>query len=87
MGLGLAIVERACALLGHPLGLSLSIGQGTCFAVQLPIAAPPLTAAAIPAAPAPDMPAHTRIAFLVENDAVLRRAMALLLEKWGVSVL
>jgi len=29
MGLGLAIVERACALLGHPLGLSSRMGRGT----------------------------------------------------------
>ena len=36
---------------------------------------------------APDMPAQNCIAFLVENDEALRRAMGLLLEKWGVSVL
>ena len=87
MGLGLAIVERACALLGHPLGLSSRMGRGTCFAVQLPIAGPPLTITADLAAPAPDLPPQNRIAFLVENDTALRRAMALLLEKWGVSVL
>ncbi len=31
--------------------------------------------------------AQDKIAFLVENDGDLRRAMGLLLEKWGMSVL
>jgi DNA-binding response OmpR family regulator len=30
---------------------------------------------------------QNRIVFLVENDSDLRRAMGLLLEKWGISVL
>ena len=92
MGLGLAIVERACALLGHPLGLTSQIGVGTCFMVQVPLSeglsllaeGPRLSAAPSPA-PRPSM--QNRIVFLVENDGDLRRAMGLLLEKWGVSVL
>jgi two-component system, sensor histidine kinase len=39
MGLGLAIVERACALLGHPLLLTSEPGRGTCFDLTLPLAA------------------------------------------------
>ena len=87
MGLGLAIVERACALLGHPLGLSSRLGRGTCFAVQVPIAVGAMQSApqSLPPVPSPAQP--DRIAFLVENDQALRRAMALLLEKWGVAVL
>lgn len=90
MGLGLAIVERACGLLGHPLGLRSEIGRGTCFMLQVPRAE---------SAPAPSVPdasavraqakvaVQDKIAFLVENDDDLRQAMGLLLEKWGVSVL
>ena len=87
MGLGLAIVERACALLGHPLGLSSRMGRGTCFALQVPIAAKPMAIAADLAPETPNLSPQNRIAFLVENDVTLRRAMGLLLEKWGVSVL
>ena len=87
MGLGLAIVERACALLGHPLGLSSQIGRGTCFALHVPIAPRTMALTADLAPMSPDMPAQNCIAFLVENDEALRRAMGLLLEKWGVSVL
>lgn len=87
MGLGLAIVERACAALGHPLGLTSVLGRGTRFMVQLPLAerggeVPPMQGATEPRGAMAD-----RIAFLVENDPDLRRAMGLLLEKWGMSVL
>lgn len=88
MGLGLAIVERACALLGHPLGLTSEVGRGTCFMVQVPLSD------AMPRPPLTDAPERRRgpvaadkIAFLVENDAELRRALGLLLEKWGMTVL
>lgn len=40
MGLGLAIVERACHLLQHPLNLRSWEGQGTCFSVEIPRAIP-----------------------------------------------
>jgi hypothetical protein len=92
MGLGLAIVERACALLGHPLGLRSDPGRGSCFMVQVPMVDSAVAQAVAGAmrlprpAPAPS-PRLDRIAFLVENDADLRRALTLLLEKWGLSVL
>lgn len=90
MGLGLAIVERACALLGHPLGLRSEVGRGTCFMVQVPLADPSAAVAEATRAaprPAPAAAPGSRIGFLVENDGDLRRAMTLLLEKWGISVL
>ncbi|WRH61033.1 MAG: PAS-domain containing protein [Fuscovulum sp.] len=90
MGLGLAIVERACALLGHPLGLTSQIGVGTCFMVQVPLSEGLTLVADGPrptVSPAPRPSMQNRIVFLVENDGDLRRAMGLLLEKWGVSVL
>lgn len=40
MGLGLAIVERACALLGHPLVLTSAPGRGTSFVLTLPVTTP-----------------------------------------------
>lgn len=90
MGLGLAIVERACTLLDHRLALRSTVGRGTCFSVDLPQArghsrpdprkAPPN----IPSEPGENVDC---IALLVENDDELRRAMSLLLERRGVNVL
>ncbi|MDZ4134191.1 MAG: ATP-binding protein, partial [Paracoccaceae bacterium] len=86
MGLGLAIVERAAALLGHPLGLRSDPGCGTCFLVQLPLAGAAL--AQIRAAqPVSRDGLPDKIALLIEPDDDLRRAIGLLLEKWGMSVL
>ncbi len=88
MGLGLAIVDRACALLDHPLDLKSAPGQGTCFTITLPIVSreqhrtEPRPRTPIPAA----MPSD-RIVCLVENDTDLRGAISQLLEKWGLEVI
>lgn len=90
IGLGLAIVDRACKLLDHPLNLHSTVGRGTSFTVGLPLA----TAADLPATVTPEVErigtseiAGDRIALLVENDEELRRAVALLLERRGIDVL
>lgn len=91
MGLGLAIVDRACALLGHPLRLVSTLGRGTGFALSLDHA--PAAAVQAPSGGQADTPvaeegeALEKIVFLVENDDSLRFAMTLLLESWGVTVL
>lgn len=87
MGLGLAIVQRACALLDHPLTLDSTLGRGTTFRVRLPRAAAMPAAAPDAAAPGTAPEASGRIVFLVENDVDLRRALGHLLETWGLSVL
>ncbi len=89
MGLGLAIVERAAALLGHPLGLRSAPGRGTTFTLGLrlaPAAAPGLDKVAPDAGPR-DPEAGEIVVLLVENDPGLRQAMVQLLETWGASVL
>nr|WP_252737642.1 PAS-domain containing protein [Citreicella sp. C3M06] len=89
LGLGLAIVERACARLGHPLGLWSEPGRGSCFMVSLPV-----LGGALPTRPATQGPARPQglaqaglIVLLVENDPQLRRAMSVLMESWGVNVI
>ncbi|MCW1933653.1 hybrid sensor histidine kinase/response regulator [Pararhodobacter zhoushanensis] len=86
MGLGLAIVERAAALLGHAVTLDSHVGQGSRFVLHLgPTAdsAPPGPVA--DRAPRPDLP-QDLIGLLVAEDADMRRALAHLLEGWGVNV-
>jgi two-component system, sensor histidine kinase len=85
MGLGLAIVEQACALLNHPLALRSELGRGTMFSVTVP------RAQHIPLLPAPTPPREPRgpleemLVLVVENDANVRRAMMGVLEDWGTS--
>ena len=88
MGLGLAIVERACLLLDHPLEIQSEQGKGTRFTITLPIASPTLTTAPLQEmAPRKSIDHDTaRIVCLVENDADLRSAMTQLLEKRGFEV-
>ncbi|KEO51797.1 PAS-domain containing protein [Thioclava pacifica] len=88
MGLGLAIVERAAAVLGHPLTLRSAPGCGSTFSLGLK---PALGQIARPEedqiAVARDPEGGDIVVLLVENDAELSRAMTQLLEKWGVTVL
>lgn len=89
MGLGLAIVERACRTLQHPLHLHSVLGQGTCFSVELPRAAEqlgPMPAPHTPPAAQGEGLAHL-IVLLIENDTELRHALTLTLEGWGADVL
>jgi signal transduction histidine kinase len=89
MGLGLAIVDRACALLGHPIELQSEVGRGSCFMVTLPLsgAAPtPVRAQAYRSEHAANALAGA-IVLLIENDAEVRLAMIRQLERWGLSVL
>ena len=85
MGLGLSIVRRACAKLGHPIEVESQPGRGTVFRVGLP-----------PAGPGGDRNARAacaprglraRMALIVENDAAMRRAYELMLaSRFGMAV-
>ncbi|OCX63191.1 hybrid sensor histidine kinase/response regulator [Thioclava sp. SK-1] len=88
MGLGLAIVERAAAVLNHPLELRSAPGRGSTFSVGLQ-PAPRLPAVPfddIGHPPSTEPQTHDRTVLLVENDSDLSRAMVQLLEKWGLDV-
>ncbi|MDQ2089700.1 hybrid sensor histidine kinase/response regulator [Marimonas arenosa] len=89
MGLGLAIVERACALLGHPLELVSTVGRGTGFLVELPLAQSLGFSSRRAEGDSPVQPSglDDLIVLLVENDANLRHALTVALESWNVCVL
>lgn len=82
-GLGLAIVRRAAALLGHRLDLSSQPGKGSCFSVYVPL---------IRAHRRPDVPVRRHAPrqrvpdcalLVVEDDPEVSDAMVLTLEEFG----
>lgn len=87
MGLGLAIVQRSAAMLGHRVGLESTLGRGSKFWVELqPAEAADAEPAAAPGAPLPPAPLQGRRVLLVEDDANVRAAMTERLQAWGAQV-
>ena len=87
LGLGLTIVERACAMLGHPLDLRSAPGEGSCFWVSAPRlgqAGPELK----PARNSDELQPATRnlVVLVVENDPEMAGALTLMIESWGSHV-
>jgi two-component system, sensor histidine kinase len=85
LGLGLAIVERACKGLDHPLGLWSEPDVGSCFSVMVPLARP--IARPEPSRGTPDRRSTDSLegvlVMLVENNPNLRQAMGELIESHG----
>lgn len=78
MGLGLSIVRRACAKLGHPIAMDSEPGRGTVFRVSLPLVNPGQVPDALPVV-ASGARLRGRVALVVENDDAMRRAYQLML--------
>lgn len=89
LGLGLAIVERIAARLGHRVAVRSWPGRGSVFEVVLPVA----EAQAVPRpsgtprrrSPATDLAGQ--LILCVDNDHAILTATRLLLEGWGCTVL
>ncbi|WP_170409148.1 PAS-domain containing protein [Ruegeria atlantica] len=89
MGLGLAIVERACGLLKHPIRLQSEPGRGTVFSIDVPSAdeARDEQNNGKAAIQPPSDVLHRTVALLIEDDDALRGALSMAMENWGVQVL
>jgi signal transduction histidine kinase len=88
LGLGLAIVERLCRLLGHPLELSSAVGRGSRFTVVAPrAAARAMVVGPLIAAPEPLNVAAGRLIVVIDDDALPLEAMAGVLRSWGCRVI
>ncbi len=88
MGLGLNIVERTAHLLGHTLSVRSSLGAGSRFTVEVPLAH-----ALSPVQPGRSQPGGVPSSLkglrvlMIEDDELARQAMASLLESWGCVVI
>ncbi|WP_242679597.1 ATP-binding response regulator, partial [Paracoccus nototheniae] len=77
MGLGLSIVRRACAKLGHPISMSSEAMRGTVFRVGLPPVGGADATARLSDAALPGL--RGRVALVVENDPDMRRGYEMIL--------
>jgi CheY-like chemotaxis protein len=90
LGMGLAIVKRLAALLGHRLEVASRAGRGTMFRLGVPVGSldgmDHETAAADtqPMEPAADAP---RMVLVVDDEEPIREGLRLLLQEWGYQVM
>jgi signal transduction histidine kinase len=87
LGLGLAIVDRLCRLLDHPIELASTSGKGSRFAVIVPLLESPPGIAAPPIAP----PTHAdalrgKLVVVIDDDALVLESMSGLLKGWDCRV-
>jgi CheY-like chemotaxis protein/anti-sigma regulatory factor (Ser/Thr protein kinase) len=87
LGLGLAIVDRLCRLLDHPIELSSDVGRGSRFSVIVPIVAAAARAAELPAPAVSALNLATeKLIVVIDNDALALEGMGGLLRSWGCRV-
>jgi signal transduction histidine kinase len=87
LGLGLAIVDRLCRLLDHPIELTSTLGKGSCFSVALPMV--DARAETIkPAAPALGRcdASNGKLVVVIDDDPLVQEGMGGLFRSWGCRV-
>lgn len=86
LGLGLAIVDRLCRLLNHPIRLISAEGKGSCFAVSVPIATKrERTEEHLPIRNRIDISRGKSIV-VVDDDPLVLEGMSGLFKSWGCEV-
>jgi signal transduction histidine kinase/ActR/RegA family two-component response regulator len=87
LGLGLAIVDRLCRLLDHPIEVRSTVGKGSVFAVTVPLA--PANKRAIEASIVPRAQpglSHDKLVLVIDDDPLVLEGMSGIFRKWGCRV-
>jgi len=87
LGLGLAIVDRLCRLLDHPIEVKSTVGKGSVFAVTVPLA--PADKRAIEASIVPRAQpslASDKLVLVIDDDPLVLEGMSGIFRKWGCRV-
>jgi CheY-like chemotaxis protein len=87
LGLGLAIVDRLCRLLDHPIEVKSTVGKGSVFAVTVPVA--PANKRAIEASIVPRAQpslSHDKLVLVIDDDPLVLEGMSGIFRKWGCRV-
>jgi signal transduction histidine kinase/ActR/RegA family two-component response regulator len=88
VGLGLAIVKRLTTLLDHPLRLRSTVGAGSCFSFELPLAAPNAVSTVTAGEPAMPMGVTgSGLILVIDDEAAIQMGMKSLLSSWGYDVI
>ena len=87
LGLGLAIVERLCAVLEHPIGLTSTLGKGSRFSITVP-QVPAHEGRATDVASGPAVPDRLRgkLILAIDDDVLALEGTSGLLKSWGCRV-
>jgi signal transduction histidine kinase len=86
LGLGLAIVDRLCNLLGHPIRLVSTVGKGSRFVVTVPSVAAQAQFVEPPAAPVEPDATKGKLVIVIDDDMLVLESMGGLLRNWGCRV-
>ncbi len=87
LGLGLAIVDRACRLLQHRVEVKSVPGKGSCFAVTVPVVPAQESAATVAAQPrGPIDRSSGKLILVIDNDPLVLEGMSGILRSWGCEV-
>ena len=86
LGLGLAIVERLAAILGHRVTVRSVVGKGSVFAVQVPLSAEPAVVRTLPTR-ARGRDVRGALVLCLENEPAIAQATEHLLSGWACDVI
>lgn len=88
LGLGLAIVSRIASLLRHPIYVDSSVGEGSLFAVDVPLGDPnQLREPRELPVQGPAQELEGLFVVVIDDEQAIRDAVQVLLEGWGCDVL
>ncbi len=86
LGLGLSIVDKLARLLGQQIDVSSTLGKGSVFAMEAPLAGAPLKKAEA-AQPLPQAKINNAFILVIDDEADVLAGMEVRIKAWGHKVL
>jgi two-component system, sensor histidine kinase len=87
LGLGLAIVQRVCRLLDHPIEVKSTVDRGSVFAVTVPTAPANKKAVEVAVVRRAQPIPSDKLVLVIDDDPLVREGMGGIFRKWGCRVI